>query len=291
MSIHYLENDLLKVAITNRGAELDNIYNKQTKLEYLWEANPAFWSKKSPNLFPIIGGLKNTEYSFEGKKYSLSRHGFARDNDYSVEEIDAENIKFTLLSNEQTKTNYPFDFTFSIIYSIEKNMLKCKYSVQNTSSYKMYFSVGAHPAFRIPLTADTNYNDWYLEFGEIENADLFPLDKEGLIRMQPAPFFDNTKKLPLTKELFYNDALVFKDLKSTRIDIKSDKSENGLKIEFKGFPYYGIWSAKDADFVCLEPWCGIADIENTDGNIINKEGINMLESNEVFEREWTVELY
>jgi galactose mutarotase-like enzyme len=291
MSIHYLENDVLKVAINSGGAELDNIYNKQTKLEYLWDANPSFWPKKSPNLFPIIGGLKNTEYSFEGNKYSLGRHGFARDNDYHVEEIDADNIKFTLFSNEQTKANYPFDFVFSIIYSIKKNILKCKYAVQNLSSYKMFFSVGAHPAFRIPLTADTNYNDWYLEFGEIENAGLFPLDKEGLIKMQPVPFFNNTKKLPLTKELFYHDALVFKDLKSTQIDIKSDKSENGLKIEFNGFPYYGIWSAKDANFVCLEPWCGIADIENTDGNLINKEGINMLASNEIFEREWTVELY
>jgi len=291
MSIHYLENDVLKVAITSRGAELDNIYNKQTKLEYLWDANPTFWPKKSPNLFPVIGGLKNSEYSFEGNKYTLSRHGFARDNDYVVEEFDASNIKFTLHSNDKTRDNYPFDFIFSIIYSIEKNVLKCKYVVQNTSSYKMYFSVGAHPAFRIPLTADTNYNDWYLEFGEIENADLFPLDKEGLIKMQSAPFFNDTKKLPLIKELFYNDALVFKDLKSTQIDIKSDKSENGLKIEFKGFPYYGIWSAKDANFVCLEPWCGIADIENTDGNLISKEGISMLKSNEIFEREWTVELY
>ncbi len=291
MSIHYLENDVLKVAITSRGAELENIYSKQTKLEYLWDANPAFWPKKSPNLFPIIGGLKNTEYSFEGKKYSLGRHGFARDNDYVVEEIDALNIKFTLYSNEQTKTNYPFDFVFSIIYSIEKNVLKCKYVVQNISSDKMYFSVGAHPAFRIPLTNDTNYNDWYLEFQQNENADLFPLDKEGLIKIESTPFFKDTQKLPLTKELFYNDALVFKNLKSTQIDIKSDKSENGLKIEFKGFPYYGIWSAKDANFVCLEPWCGIADIENTDGNLINKEGINVLESNEIFEREWTVELY
>ncbi len=291
MSIHYLENDVLKIAITSRGAEPENIYNKQTKLEYLWDANPAFWPKKSPNLFPIIGGLKNTEYNFEGNKYSLGRHGFARDNDYVVEEIDATNIKFTLHSNSETKANYPFDFAFSIIYSIEKNVLKCKYVVQNVSPGKMYFSVGAHPAFRIPLTSDTNYNDWYLEFEQSENANLFPLDEVGLIKLESVPFFNDSKELPLTKELFYNDALVFKDLKSTQIHIKSKKSENGLKIGFKGFPYYGIWSAKDANFVCLEPWCGIADIENTDGNLINKEGINVLEPNEIFEREWTVELY
>jgi galactose mutarotase-like enzyme len=291
MSIHYLENDVLKIAINSKGAELESIYNKQTKLDYLWDANPKFWPKKSPNLFPIIGGLKNTEYTFDEKKYNLGRHGFARDNDYLVEEIDAANIKFSLLSNEQTKTNYPFDFIFSIVYSIESNTLKCKYVVQNVSVYKMYFSVGAHPAFRIPLTNNTSYDDWYLEFEQIENADLFPLDETGLIKLKSVPFFNDNKKISLTKDLFYKDALVFKNLKSTQIDIKSNKSENGLKIEFKGFPYFGIWSAKDADFVCLEPWCGIADIENTDGNLINKEGINMLESNEIFEREWTVELY
>ena len=116
--------------------------------------------------------------------------------------------------------NYPFDFVFSIIYSIESNVLKCTYLVQNVGLGKMFFSVGAHPAFRIPLTSDTSYNDWYLEFEEAENADLFPLDEVGLIKEQSIPFLNNTKKLPLSKELFYKDALVFKDLKSTQIDIR-----------------------------------------------------------------------
>jgi galactose mutarotase-like enzyme len=291
MQTYFLENNILKISINSKGAELLSLYNKETQLDYLWNGDPNYWPKTSPNLFPIIGGLKNTEYSYEGKKYSLGRHGFARDNDYIVEEIDDANIKFSLYANEHTKASYPFDFIFSVSYSIERNLLKCKYSVQNLGSGKMYFSVGAHPAFRIPLTKNTEYNDWYLQFEETENADLFPLDEVGLIKEQSTPFFSATSVLPLTKELFYKDALVFKDLKSTQIDIKSAKSENGLKIEFKGFPYYGIWSAKDADFVCLEPWCGIADIENTNGNIIDKEGINILDSNEIFEREWTIELY
>ncbi len=155
----------------------------------------------------------------------------------------------------------------------------------------MYFSVGAHPAFNIPLTKNTNYNDWFLTFGTNENAGIYPLNKDGLIVQNANSFFDNTNKINLSKELFYNDALIFKNLKSKTIKIESDKNEHGILMEFNDFPYYGIWSAKDANFVCLEPWCGISDTESSDGKLMNKEGINTLQSNETFIRNWSVTLY
>jgi galactose mutarotase-like enzyme len=290
MSVHYLENTNLKVSISSLGAELQNVYSKDASVEYLWNGG-VVWPKRSPILFPIIGGLKDTVYYHNDSQFSLSRHGFAREKDFTVEEVSATEIKFTLQSDEQSKSIFPFDFIFTITYIIDDNKLSCVYHIQNTSNETMYFSVGAHPAFNIPLTADTNYNDWFLELEHKENADLCQLDKEGLIKLESAPFFDDTNILHLTKELFYNDALVFKDLKSTTITIKSNKSANGLKMNFGGFPYYGIWSAKDADFVCLEPWCGVADFENTNQQLAGKIGINNLASNEIFMREWTIELF
>jgi galactose mutarotase-like enzyme len=287
----YLENPVLKIAINSKGAELLSLYNKETQLEYMWNGDANFWSKTSPVLFPIVGGLKNNEYSFEDKKYTLTRHGFARDNEYEVNQIHETKIVFTLKNNETTFANYPFQFIFSVEYSIENNTLYCKYVVENTGSNTMYFSVGAHPAFKIPLTNNTSFNDWFLEFNKSENCSIYPINAAGLIETSGVPFLDNTNQLALTKELFYKDALIFKELQSTVISIKSSRCDNGLTMQIEGFPFYGIWNAKDADFVCLEPWCGLGDTADTTGNIAKKEGINTLESHQTFERVWSIAMF
>jgi galactose mutarotase-like enzyme len=287
----YLENSVLKITIKSKGAELISLYNKETQLEYMWSGDADFWPKTSPVLFPIVGGLKNNEYSFEGKKYNLTRHGFARENEHEVMQIDATKIVFTLKSNEATIANYPFYFIFSIEYSIENNKLFCKYIVQNTGTHDMYFSVGAHPAFKIPLTNDTSFSDWFLEFNKAETCGVHPINAAGLIEINNVPFLNNTNQLVLTKQLFYKDALVFKNLQSTEISIKSNKSSNGVTMQFEGFPFYGIWNAKDAKFVCLEPWCGIGDAENTTSDITEKEGIEILSPQKTFERIWSVEIF
>ncbi len=291
MSNYIIENATIKVEISSKGAELQSLYSKATQLEYLWNGDANFWGKKSPVLFPIVGGLKNNEYEFEGKKYSLSRHGFARDNEFKVELNDGCRIQFALESNASTKQNYPFNFRFIIEYTIDNTQLYCTYKVENTGTNEMYFSVGAHPAFAIPLTTDTNFNDWFLEFNENENCGIYPLTKDGLIKAETTPQFNNSNTLQLTKELFYKDALVFKDLKSTDIKIKSGKSSNGLQMKFDGFPYFGIWNAKDANFVCLEPWLGISDTENSNGKLTDKEGIISLAANNTFSATWSVELF
>jgi len=291
MSTYHLENSILKITINSKGAELLSLYNKTTKLEYLWNANPDFWPKKSPVLFPIVGGLKNGEFSFEGKKYQMGRHGFARDNEYQVAQIDDTKITFTLQSNENTLAQYPFNFVFTVEYTIDENKLYCKYIVKNSDNKSMYFSVGAHPAFNIPLTEGTTYNDWFLQFSTNENCGIYPINANGLIETKSVPLFNNIDHLSLAKELFYKDALVFKELQSNKICIKSCVSTNGLIMQFDELPYFGIWAAKDANFVCLEPWCGLGDIENTTGDITTKEGINKLNAQETFERVWSVEMY
>ncbi len=291
MQTYFLENDIVKILINSKGAELLSLYNKETQLEYLWNGDANYWPKTSPVLFPLVGGLKNNQYSFNGKDYTLTRHGFARDNEYSVEQIDETSIVFTLQDSESTLANYPFHFVFSVAYFIEGNRVYCKYTVSNSGGDKMYFSVGAHPAFKIPLTVNTSYKDWFLEFGNSENCGIYPINENGLIETTAVPYLNNSTQLKLTKELFYKDALIFKELQSTAISIKSNQSGNGLTMQFDGFPYYGIWAAKDANFVCLEPWCGIGDMENTTGDITKKEGIETLNSQETFERTWSVELF
>ncbi|MBC7651313.1 MAG: aldose 1-epimerase family protein [Deinococcales bacterium] len=286
-----ISNDILNVTIAAKGAELQSIYNKQTRLEYMWDADPNFWAKRSPVLFPIVGGLKNNSYEYNGKQYQLPRHGFARDMAFEVENQTENSVTFFIQSSAETLLIYPFEFKFSVVYTIKNNQLTVTYIVENKSKEKLYFSVGAHPAFKVPLVSGDSYTDYYLQFSNTETTGIYPLSTDGLIELEPLPMLDNTNQLPLTKQLFFKDALVFKTLQSTSISILNNKNTNGLKLSYQGFPYMGIWAAKNADFVCIEPWCGIADNVNTSGKLEEKDGINALDANENFTRSWVVELF
>ena len=218
-----LKNNQLAVKINPKGAELSSLFNIENQMEYLWNADPTFWGKSSPVLFPIVGALKNDIYRFEGKEYTLPRHGFARDREFIVEKSEENSITFLLTHDENTLKVYPFKFEFRLIYSLENNSLNVTYSVRNMGENKMYFSVGGHPAFAVPLAEDTAYDDYYLEFNKTENFKRWGLTANGLIETQPFDFMKDTSQLNLTKELFYEDAIVFKNLESTSVIFKSDK--------------------------------------------------------------------
>ncbi len=288
-----IENEYLKIEIHPKGAELQSIYNKKNLLEYMWGADPAFWGKKSPVLFPIVGSLKNDTYYFENKEYRLSRHGFAREMDFTVTDQTASSITFTLTRSDASFEKYPFQFRFDIVYSIKDNQLQVMYRVVNKGdiNQKLYFSVGGHPAFKLPLLPGTVYTDYWLEFNKVEKAGRWLISKEGLIETSSVPSLNDTQKLPLAKELFYTDANVFKQLRSEKVKLISDTAGELFEFDFTGFPYLGIWAARDADFVCIEPWCGIADIVTTTQQLTEKEGINMLDSTDQFERSWKLTVY
>lgn len=283
-----LKNKTFTIKINPKGAELFSIFNHENQTEYMWNADPEFWGKSSPVLFPIVGSLKENVYRFEGQEYTLPRHGFARDKEFVVEKLEENNVTFLLTYDENTLKVYPFKFEFRLIYSLENNTLKVTYSVKNIGENKMYFSVGGHPAFAVPLAENTEYTDYYLQFNKTETFKRWGLTAEGLIKIQPFDFLIDTNKLSLTKELFYDDAIVLKNLESTSVILKSDKTNHQVKFDFEGFPYLGIWAAKDADFVCIEPWCGIADSANHNQELTEKEGIICLDLGEVFERSWRV---
>ena len=286
--MHIIENNILRVSIHEKGAELTSIYHKPLDLEYLWEGDPAFWAKQSPVLFPIVGGLKNNTYFYHNTAYELPRHGFAREKVFSVTDHTSSQVTFSLFPDEETRQVYPFEFEFKISYSLEENTLSVKYQVQNIGREEMYFSVGGHPAFKVPLVENTKYEDYYLEFNKAETSPRWAVSHDGLIEEEPIPVFHNDSVIRLQKELFMHDALVFKDLVSNKVSLKCAKHNRAIDFDFSGFPYLGIWAAKNADFVCIEPWRGIADGVNTDQQLKHKEGINKLVSKEEFTVEWRV---
>ena len=284
-----IENDILIVTSKPSGAELCSIYNKQTKLEYLWQAGLA-WPKHAPVLFPIVGQLKNNSYVHEGKTYSMDRHGFARTMTFLTTDHRPEEIEYSLMYDEETMNVFPFQFELLINYEVIDATLNILYTVINHGQANMYFSIGAHPAFKVPLTIEENYDDYYLRFSKTENTERWLLNN-GLLDNSTAPFLVNKNDLQLTKSIFYDDALVFKNLKSDNISILSKKSEHGLKFQFEGYPYFGIWAAKDADFICLEPWHGIADHLTATQQLKEKEGIQLLEPGVEFNCSYSISCF
>jgi len=282
-----LENSKIKVSLHPVGAELQSFYRKDLGLEYIWNGDVTFWPRHSPLLFPIVGGLIDDTFSYKGKNYILAKHGFARDMEFELENQSPQSVSFILKSSDETLKSYPFHFLLRVSYTLDENRITVKYEVENTSDETMYFSIGAHPAFNVPLTKGTVYADYFLEFENEENSLRHTLD--GNIINGTVPYLQSQQKLPLKEELFYEDAIIFKDLKSTSIAIKSDKSSHGLTYNFAGLPYMGIWAAKDAPFVCIEPWCGIPDSENHNQKIEEKEGIIALEKGRKWAVNWSLE--
>jgi galactose mutarotase-like enzyme len=287
-----IEDQQLRIIIHPKGAELQSIFHKGLQTEYMWGGDPAFWGKHSPLLFPIVGTLKDNTYYFADKAYHLSRHGFARDRDFTVESQTPDGITFLLRSDEATRTVFPFEFELRVIYRLLPQGLSTTYRIDNPAqTTPLYFSVGGHPAFRVPLAAGIAYTDYYLEFDQREDAPRWPISKDGLIEREPLTLLVDGKTIQLTKELFAKDALVLKGLQSSGVSLRSARTQRGLKMSFPDFPFLGIWAAPGADFVCIEPWCGIADSVDASQQWTAKEGINRLEARGTFERTWTLTLF
>jgi galactose mutarotase-like enzyme len=286
-----IENNLLKITIAAKGAELQSIFHKKNNIEYMWSGDPAFWAKKSPVLFPIVGTLKEDTYYYKDEAYHLSRHGFARELTFDLEEQSTNAITFSIQHSEQTLKNFPFHFHFYVRYELSGDELSVTYGVWNRGNDVMYFSVGGHPAFKLPLVEGTTYNDYFLRFNKKERLGRWPISKQGLIEKELQPLLNDSDELPLSKELFSKDAIVLKHLKSDTVTIESQKTAHGIKFVFAGFPYLGIWASPGSDFVCIEPWQGIADSVDSSQQLENKEGIVSLGAGELFERTWIASFF
>lgn len=283
-----LNNEYLSIKINAFGAELHSIFNHKNNIEYLWQGDANFWSKRAPILFPIVGQLINNQYTHKNKVYNLPRHGFAREKQFECIKQENELIIFQLESNDETLLVYPFKFQLQISYQLKNNQLSVAYEVKNLDADVLYFSIGAHPAFNVPLLPNEQFEDYFLQFNEKETASRWTL-QDGLID-QPIDWYKNDSKQELSRAILADDALVFKQLKSSSIQLLSNNHQHGVRVDFEGFPYLGIWSATNAPFVCIEPWCGIADHVGKDGSLEQKEGIISLATNAVWNNQYCISI-
>ncbi len=268
-----LSNKKLSVSIDSKGAEIVGITNLLSQQNYIWEGNPTFWGKHAPILFPIVGSLKNNSYIYKGESYTLNRHGFARDLDFELEFSSSQKVVFKLQSDASTKSKYPFDFTLLITYTLEETTVRNHFEVINHGNEIMPFSIGGHPAFMLTHP----FEEYQLQFDGDETLSCFPL-VDGLISDSPYTLYITNGILPLDYQIFEKDALVIKQLNSKKITIKH-LNQSVLSVHLNDFKNLGIWTMKNAPFICIEPWLGYSDTENQSGNLFQKEWIQLLNPN------------
>lgn len=270
--VHQISYNTISIEVNSLGAELIQFSKGDTK--YIWNVDEAFWNKTSPILFPIVGRLKNDYYNLNGKNYNMARHGFARNYNFTLLHKTKNSISFQLNDNEETFSIYPFKFELILTYTIESYGLKIDYSVTNKSEDTMPFSIGAHPAIKI----DSDFENYSILFEKDSLLNCHELENEQFSGQTKNINLDNNR-LNLNYNLFEKDAIVLKKFDSKYLTIY--KHNNPLiKISFDNFPHLGIWTKTNAPFICIEPWYGYADNQNSTGELTTKEGMIHLPPNE-----------
>ncbi len=283
-----LENEEIKVVLSSKGAELVSLVDRLDQTEYIWQANPDIWGYHAPNLFPIVGGLKDDTLLVNGEAYHLKRHGFARTSVFRRIESAPQHAHFELRYSEQTLKMYPYKFEFQVVYHLTGRKLRVMYKIINMDEKKVFFSVGAHPAFNVPFRKDEKFEDYKIEFQYDDQLMAHQLSDHGLFNGKVKHIPTQNQELKLSKTLFDHDALVFKNLKSRSVTLKSNYSNKSVLLEFPHFNYLGLWSKADAPFVCIEPWLGCADSEGELKDISKKEAIQNVKHGHVYETEFCI---
>ena len=288
-----LFNSILSIAVKDVGAELQKITSVKNGTEFMWNGDPEVWSGIAPNLFPIIGCMKDDSYVYEDKIYHMPKHGFLRrSEDVILVEKTENSLKYRMTSNPGLLKLYPFEFEFYIIYTLQENTLIVDHIIKNKDSKTMYFSLGGHPAFRCRLDDLESYEDYSLIFEHNETAETYLLNSQNFLQTSKTEkvFDENSNKIKLRYDLFDKDALIFKDLKSRVVTLHSQTKGDILTMRYEDFPYLGIWAKPNADYVCIEPWIGIADHEDTDQQLRSKEGMITLNTGAEYSARYSIEL-
>lgn len=276
--LYTLENNWLCLTVSDHGAELKSIKEKKDGTEYLWDGDPSWWKYSSPVLFPIVGKLAGGKYRIGEHEYELPGHGLGRISDFTLVEKKADSIRFALEWNEADLERYPYKFRLEISYTLCGQTVQVGWKVDSQEEMRdMYFSIGAHPALRCPIDEKEEFTDCYLEFSKPERADKLLTTPDGLISHERQPSLKG-KVQPLSYDIFRDGALVYDELRSDRIAIKSRNGNKSIAVEAKGFPYWGIWSPEKggAPFLCIEPWFGHGDFQDFAGDFREKPGVQKL---------------
>ena len=275
-----LENEMFRVEINELGAELSSFRSKTTGTEYVWQADPAVWKRHAPILFPIVGRLKDKTYTVGGKAYEITKHGFGRDLEWQVGREGDTCVAFRLEPSEFTKKMYPWDFVCTVRYTLDGASLKKEHITENRSDTAMYYEVGGHDGYTLCWQDGEQVTDYYVAFEGTDKLCRIVTDEAVMLTEERTGVPLENGRLPLSRALFANDAVMTEGLPVRRATIGCTKNSRSVTMDFTDFDYFAVWSPyKDtaAPFVCLEPWSTLPDGLYLDHAIENKVGVRVLQ--------------
>lgn len=268
--IYTIENELLKVDVNSKGAQLFSLYSKKSQTEYLWQGDPAYWKDRAHNLFPFIGRMYEGVFTYDGKEYTSRAHGLARYFEFELESQTNDTLVFLLKDNEETHKEYPFSFEYRVTFILKGYDLITRYEVTNTDERTLICAFGGHPGINIPF-GEGVFEDYYLEFTEKKEVQRQLLDATNSFMADKAVPYElvDGVKIPLTHELFVNDAVILENT-CGEVALKCDKESRYVSMKYSDFKFIGFWQAQKADtpYVCLEPWGALPAV---DGAIVELE--------------------
>lgn len=287
-----IKNDLLTVTVKEHGAELASI--RKGSVEYLWQADPAFWGRHSPVLFPIVGSVWEKRYRVAGKEYMLGQHGFARDMDFTLVSASDTEVRYRLESSEETLQKYPWPFVLEIAYRLHENKIDVIWDVLNPGNEDMYFQIGAHPAFNYPDYDPEQSERGFLSFDRSEGLECIRIKEKGCVDVEKKYPLEVPADglMPLTRETFdIIDTIMLQDAQISKVAFHRTDGTPWLALSFDA-PVVGIWSppTKNAPFICLEPWYGRCDRAGYEGEYKDRDWINRLAPGEKFSSVYTIEI-
>lgn len=278
-----LNNGIISAEIVNKGAELKSAV--KNGYEYMWCGDEKYWARTAPVLFPFVGGLKNKCYKYEGKSYPMGQHGFARDCEFVLKESSSDSATFVLSSTEETYEKYPFEFIFTVKYTLLENTIKIDWMVENKNDKIMYFSIGGHPGFNL------KEGDNYFKFDTDGDLTYNLIDETGFFDKNNVHTLENNGLVKIYHEMFDNDALMFENGQIKEVALCGSDKEPYLKVKFDT-EIVGLWAPvkKKAPFLCIEPWYGRCDSNDFNGEISEKDHILSLEAGKTFTASYEIEL-
>ena len=288
-----LKNETLEAKICSKGAELVSL--KKGGVEYMWKADPAYWGRTAPILFPFVGSLRGKQYRYQGKTYDMGQHGFARDMEFTLVSKTDTKLTMQLSETEETMEKYPFRFLLELSYELIGDELKVGWNVKNTDDKTLHFSIGGHPAFNCPIEGKGKQSDYMLRFlkegkplQEIISAVIV---EGGLVGEETLEFGLEDGYLSVTPELFDTNTIILEEGQTDEVSLFDPDGKEYLRVSFP-MPIVGIWTPieKNAPFLCIEPWCGRCDNADFTGELPKKRWGNALETSKEFDTSYTIKV-
>ena len=246
--------------------------------EYLWQRDERFWPRCAPVLFPIVGNIRNDRADSAQGEIKFGRHGLARNYEHDLIARGDDSLTYELVSSDDTRAKYPYDFCLRMTYRIVDDALEQEFYVENTGDVTLPFVVGGHPAFNVPAPGDdADFSAYCLKFAKAWSYTSPTISTEtGLLDWQDRfVLLEDSDTPALTHELFDVDTLTFEDVPERTVTL-TGPAGHGMRVDFDGFDYLGVWSAPNAPFVALEPWCGTATRTDEDDVFEHKQGMMFL---------------